>query len=88
MSDELTRLFDRFDRGTITRRQLLQALGIAAVAAPFTSFAQGRCGGANAGTAACDTTPAKLPFDRTNWQTVALDHFELQCVNQIGRAHV
>lgn len=81
MSDALTRLFEQFDRGTISRRQLLQGVGIAALGAPFTSYAQGRCGGENRGTAACDTTPAKLPFDRTGWKTVLLDHFELQCVN-------
>ena len=82
MSDDLTRLFERFDRGTITRRQLLQALGIVVAGAPFANSlltpAQGRCGGANAGTPACDTTPAPAPFAVTGWRTVALDHFTLQ----------
>ena len=81
MSDELTRLFSAFDRGALSRRQLLQALGIAVVGAPLAKLAeplQGRCGGANAGTPACDTTPAPLPFEVTGWRTVLLDRFTLQ----------
>ena len=81
MSDELTRLFSAFDRGALSRRQLLQALGIAVVGAPFariTEPLQGRCGGANAGTPACDTTPAPLPFEVTGWRTVLLDRFTVQ----------
>ena len=81
MSDELSRLFSAFDRGALSRRQLLQALGVAVVGAPLTKFAaplQGRCGGANAGTPACDTTPAPLPFPVTGWRTVLLDRFTLQ----------
>lgn len=82
MSDPITRLFALFDRGAITRRQLLQALGIAAAGIPLSRpsslFSQGRCGGANAGTTACDTTPAKLPFEPTGWKTVFMDRFTLQ----------
>jgi len=82
MSDPLTRLFAQFDHGGISRRQLLQALGIAAVGVPlskpFEAFAQGRCGDANAGTPACDTMPAKAPFAVTGWRTVMLDRFTLQ----------
>jgi catechol 2,3-dioxygenase-like lactoylglutathione lyase family enzyme len=81
MSDELTRLFSAFDRGALSRRRLLQALGIAVVGAPLTRLAeplQGRCGGANAGTPACDTTPAPLPFEVTGWRTVVLDRFTVQ----------
>src|ERR1019366_4862862 len=81
MVDALARLFNDFDRGTITRRQLLQALGIAVVAAPMSAFAQGRCGGARAGTAACDTMPARLPFERAGWKTVYMDHFTMQCAD-------
>jgi catechol 2,3-dioxygenase-like lactoylglutathione lyase family enzyme len=81
MDDALTGLFDKFDHGQISRRQLLQAIGIAAVAVPVTAYAQGRCGGANAGTAACDTTPYKAPFESTGWKTVALDHFSMQVVD-------
>jgi catechol 2,3-dioxygenase-like lactoylglutathione lyase family enzyme len=79
--DPLTSLFTDFDRGTISRRQLLQALGIAVVAAPMSAFAQGQCGGARAGTAACDTVPAMLPFERTGWKTVYMDHFTMQCMD-------
>ena len=78
MSTELTRLFSAFDRGLVSRRQLLQALGIAAVIRPVSAFAQGSCGGARAGTPACDPTPAKLPFATTGWRTVLLDHFIVQ----------
>jgi catechol 2,3-dioxygenase-like lactoylglutathione lyase family enzyme len=78
MGDALTSLFDDFDHGTISRRQLLQALGLAAIAAPMSAFAQGRCGGARAGTPECDTTPAKAPFEPTGWKTVSMDRFTLQ----------
>jgi len=82
MDDTLAGLFANFDRGTITRRQLLQALGIAAVGAPLTAaLGQGRCGGARAGTPACDTTPLPPPFDPTGWRTVYMDHFTLQCAD-------
>ena len=78
MSTELTRLFSAFDRGLISRRTLLQALGIAAVVRPVSAFAQGSCGGTRAGTPLCDPTPAKLPFAVTGWKTVLLDHFSVQ----------
>ena len=64
MSADLIRLFKSFDRGRISRRQLLQALGLAAAIRPAAAFAQGQCGGARAGTPECDPTPAKLPFER------------------------
>ena len=77
MSDELSRLFDDFDRGRLSRRQLLKGLGIAVALAPAAAAfgAQGSCGGAMAGTPGCDTTPAPLPFEATGWKTVLLDHF-------------
>jgi catechol 2,3-dioxygenase-like lactoylglutathione lyase family enzyme len=78
VSTELTRLFSAFDRGLVSRRQLLQALGVAAVIRPVSAFAQGSCGGARAGTPQCDPTPAKLPFAVTGWRTVLLDHFSVQ----------
>jgi catechol 2,3-dioxygenase-like lactoylglutathione lyase family enzyme len=81
MDDALNELFHKFDRGSISRRQLLQAVGIAAVAGPVTAYAQGRCGGANASSATCDTTPANAPFESTGWKTVALDHFSMQVVD-------
>jgi catechol 2,3-dioxygenase-like lactoylglutathione lyase family enzyme len=78
MSDELTTLFSAFDRGKLSRRQLLQALGLAAAIRPAAAFAQGQCGGARAGTPECDTTPGKAPFEPTGWKTVILDHLSCQ----------
>ena len=78
MEDLLSRLLNDFDHGAISRRQLLQALGLAAVAAPLSAFGQGSCGGANAGTPQCNNTPLKPPFEPTGWKTVLLDHFSLQ----------
>jgi len=74
-------LFKAFDRGIISRRQLLQALGIAVAMKPAAALAQGQCGGANKGTPGCDPTPAKLPFEPTGWKTVMLDHFTCQCAD-------
>src|SRR5579884_2699326 len=78
MDDALTRLFNQFDRGAISRRRLLQALGLAAAAAPMAAFGQGQCGGDKAGTPQCNTTPMKAPFEPTGWKTVLLDHFNMQ----------
>jgi catechol 2,3-dioxygenase-like lactoylglutathione lyase family enzyme len=77
--DDLTRLFSAYDRGTISRRHLLQALGMAAVAAPLArAFGQGQCAGRDRDTtAACNKTPFKAPFDSTGWKTVLLDHFNM-----------
>jgi catechol 2,3-dioxygenase-like lactoylglutathione lyase family enzyme len=76
--DPLTTLFNDFDRGRISRRRLLIALGAAAALRPAAAFAQGQCGGARAGTPECDPTPAKLPFASTGWRTVLLDHLSCQ----------
>jgi len=78
MSHHLTSLFHSFDRGVLSRRQLLQALGVAAVARPASAFAQGQCGGDRKGTPECNTTPAKAPFAPTGWKTVLLDHLSCQ----------
>ncbi len=78
MQDRLSRLFNDFDHGRITRRQLMQGLGFAAAAAPIAAFGQGQCGGDKAGTPQCVTTPMKPPFEPTGWKTVLLDHFNLQ----------
>src|SRR6186997_825662 len=75
---ELNNLFEAFDRGVISRRHLLQALGIAVAMKPAAALAQGQCGGALKGTPECNTTPAKLPFEPTGWKTVLLDHFTCQ----------
>ena len=86
---DLSRLFSEYDRGTISRRQLLQALGIAIAAAPFSGAAmaaepratlpQGQCSGRDRDTtAACAKTPMKAPFKPTGWKTVLLDHFSMR----------
>ena len=61
----------------LSRRQLLHALGIAAVARPAKAFAQSACTPERAGTPGCETTPAKAPFAPTGWKTVWLDHFSM-----------
>jgi catechol 2,3-dioxygenase-like lactoylglutathione lyase family enzyme len=81
MASELSHLFNAFDRGAISRRQLLQALGVAIAINPATAIAQGQCGGALKGTPECNTTPATLPFEPTGWKTVLLDHFTCQCAD-------
>jgi catechol 2,3-dioxygenase-like lactoylglutathione lyase family enzyme len=81
MSADPGRLFADFDRGRISRRHLLQALGIAVAIRPAAAFAQGQCGGARAGTPECDPTPAKLPFEPTGWKTVLLDHLSCHTVD-------
>lgn len=83
MSDALTRIFDDFDRGRISRRTLLQMLGVGAVAAtPFgRAVAQGSCGGANRGTPRCNTTPFPAPFAATGWKTVLVDHFSVHAAD-------
>lgn len=86
MSSDPKNLFAAFDRGLISRRQLLSALGIAVAINPVTAIAQGQCGGALKGTPECNTTPAKLPFEPTGWKTVLLDHFTCQCADYAKEA--
>jgi len=94
MTDSITQLFDDFDGGRISRRQLLHALAFAAVALPGISFAQGtpargaapgdsgRAGGGRGrGNVPRDTTPLVMPFESTGWKPVWLDHFNYQCVD-------
>ena len=63
---------------SISRRRLLQALGLTAITSPRFIFAQGQCYGARAGTPECDTKPFRPPFESTGWKTVWLDHFSIQ----------
>ncbi len=78
--NDLYRLLSDYDRGTISRRQLLRALGVVAAAAPFArALGQGSCAGRDRDTtAACNHTPARPPFEPTGWKTVLLDHFNMQ----------
>src|SRR5262249_6953269 len=80
MSHDPMTLFHAFDRGLLSRRQLLRALGLAVAIRPAAALAQGQCGGARAGTPECDPTPARLPFEPTGWKTGLLDHFSCQGV--------
>src|SRR6478609_7174066 len=66
-------------RGTMSRRQLLQSLSVAAVALPGASFAQQ--GGSGRPPAPRDTTPLVPPFEATGWSTVWLDHLSYRCVD-------
>ena len=86
MRNGLSTLFNDFDRGRISRRQLLQALGIAVAMRPAAAMAQGQCGGARAGTPECDPTPARLPFEPTGWKTVVLDHLSCQAADYAKEA--
>jgi len=79
MKRSLTRILDDFDAGKMSRRQLLQALGAAVVAAPVASFAQTAGGGRSA--APQDSTPLVPPFEATGWKTVWLDHLSYQCTD-------
>jgi Lactoylglutathione lyase and related lyases len=58
---------------TITRRKALHALGFAAVGAPLTLSAQGRCM-LTFGSPACNTSDIHPAFESTGWKTAALDH--------------
>lgn len=88
MDSPIDRLFREFDGGLLTRRDLLRALGMAALAVPVASFAQGtgRGDSTTAGRrvgnrAPGDTTHAPAPFDPTGWKTVWLDHITYQCTD-------
>jgi catechol 2,3-dioxygenase-like lactoylglutathione lyase family enzyme len=61
------------DLQMMSRRRLLQAFGAAAVGAPLSAFAQGRCM-RTFGSPACNTTPIAPVFAPTGWKTVSLDH--------------
>lgn len=62
METLIARLIDDFERGTMTRRDLIRSLAVLA-AAPAAAAAQ-------------TSSPAPIPqaFEPTGWKTVALDH--------------
>src|SRR5437868_2873735 len=57
----------------ISRRKALKTLGVAAVGAPLTLSAQGRCM-LTFGTPGCNTSDISPMFEPTGWKTTALDH--------------
>lgn len=89
MDEVLARLLKDRDSGTISRRKLLQALGVAAVGAPFaatlgtSAFAQGRCRDGY-GQGGCPLTketavaPIKAVFEPTGWKTIGLEHLTFE----------
>src|SRR5438552_10322782 len=89
MDDVMARLLKQYDRGTMSRRALLQALGMTAVGAPLaaalgsSAFAQGRCrdGFGQGGcplTKETATAAIKPLFEPTGWKTVGLDHLTFE----------
>jgi catechol 2,3-dioxygenase-like lactoylglutathione lyase family enzyme len=90
MDRSTEKLLADFHAGKISRRQLLQALGLAAVALPAGLIGQqapaaGRAGGGGGGRAgggpAAPTAPIARPFADTGWKTVWLDKLEYECVD-------
>ncbi len=79
MPASLSQLLADYHGGTMTRRQLLQALAVAA-AVPAVALAQ-RSGAIVRAGAQRGTTPLILPFEPTGWNTVWLDHLSYQCVD-------
>ena len=65
---------------TMSRRTALQALGFAAVAAPLSLSAQGRCM-LTFGAPGCNTTDLKPIFEPTGWKTTALDHITFRAAD-------
>ena len=57
----------------ISRRKALKGLGVAAVGAPLSLSAQGRCM-LTFGVPGCNTAEIKPLFEPTGWKTTALDH--------------
>src|SRR5689334_11650026 len=57
----------------LSRRELLQTLGAAAVSSSLPAFGQGRCM-TTYGSPACNTSSVPPLFAPTGWKTVALDH--------------
>lgn len=71
---------NRQDDRTISRRRVLRTLGAAAVGAPLSVLAQGRCM-LTFGTPGCNTSDIPPVFEPTGWKTVALDHLVFQAAD-------
>ena len=61
------------NRHTISRRTLLQTIGVAFAGAPIAALAQGRCM-LTFGTPACNTDRIAPVFAPTGWKTISLEH--------------
>jgi len=88
MDSAIDRVFRDLDKERVSRRELFRVLGLAALALPAASFAQGASGraggdstnrGGRGNRAPGDTTHVPAPFDPTGWKTVWLDHITYQC---------
>lgn len=83
METLISRLLNEFENGRITRRQLVQSLAMAALAAPFASAGAERA--ADAGTALSSAAPLALPaaapVAAVPWKTVWLDHISFSCTD-------
>lgn len=77
MSDGFSRLLEAFDCGRLSRRQLLQALGVSALA-PVALAAPAPPGAKRAWIG----TPPTPPFEPTGWKTVLLDHLSCRVEDQ------
>jgi catechol 2,3-dioxygenase-like lactoylglutathione lyase family enzyme len=73
----IARLLNDFENGRMSRRQLVQSLAMAAVAAPFAS-AGAKTGGIATGSASAPL-PASLPA--VPYKTVWLDHISFGCTD-------
>src|SRR5438874_13148442 len=58
---------------TMSRRELLEVVGVAMVGAPISTLAQGRCM-RTFGIPSCNTGAITPVFEPTGWKTAALDH--------------
>jgi catechol 2,3-dioxygenase-like lactoylglutathione lyase family enzyme len=65
---------------TLSRRAALQTLGFAAIGAPLSLSAQGRCM-LTFGSPACSTAEIAPIFAPTGWKTVALDHITFRAAD-------
>jgi len=65
---------------TLSRRDVLQALGLGIAAGPLGALAQEPARGRGQ-QAPRDTTPLVPPFESTGWKTVWLDHLNYQCAD-------
>lgn len=79
METLIARLLSEFENGRISRRQLIQNLAMAALAAPFASAGAERA--ADAATAAPLALPPAAPVAAVPWKTVWLDHISFSCTD-------